>query len=66
MKAKEQKPQLNIAVVSRSADDIVKMLADWSNRYPRGRVYPMSKMSMDDELIEIEKLAKDYVLEHCG
>jgi hypothetical protein len=44
-----------------NAEDIVKRLADWSRKYPRGRVYPVSKMSMDDELIEIEKAAVAFM-----
>ena len=43
-----------------TAEEIVKALADWSNKYPRGRVYSMNKMSMDEELIEIENMAKEY------
>lgn len=46
--------------MKKTADQIVQMLADWSNKYPRGKIYHPSKMSMDDELIEIEKLAKEY------
>ena len=42
------------------AEKIVKMLSDWSLKYPRGPIYPMSKMSMDNELIEIEKAAKQF------
>lgn len=41
--------------------EIVKKLSDWSEKYPRGRVYAMSKMSMDDELVEIEKCAKEFI-----
>lgn len=41
--------------------DIVKSLAAWSEKYPRGRTYPMSKMVMDDELIAIEERAKKLV-----
>ncbi len=37
---------------------IVKMLADWSNKYPRG--YQYSSPIMDNELIEIEELAKKF------
>jgi len=44
----------------KTAEEIVKALADWSNKYPRGRVYSMNKMSMDEELIEIENMAKEY------
>jgi len=44
-----------------TAEEIVKKLADWSKKYPRGRVYPMSKQTMDNELIEIENKAKEYV-----
>jgi len=44
-----------------TAEEIVQKLAEWSKKYPRGRVYPMSKQSMDDELIEIENLAKSFV-----
>jgi len=44
----------------KTAEEIVKALADWSNKYPRGRVYSMNKMSMDEELIEIENIAKEY------
>lgn len=44
----------------KTAEEIVKKLADWSKKYPRGRVYPMSKQTMDNELIEIENEAKEY------
>ena len=43
-----------------TAEEIVKALADWSNKYPLGRVYSMNNMSMDEELIEIENMAKEY------
>jgi len=43
-----------------SAESIVAKLAEWSKKYPRGTIYPMSKISMDDELVEIENLAKEY------
>jgi hypothetical protein len=43
-----------------TAESIVAKLAEWSKKYPRGMVYPMSKISMDNELIEIENLAKRY------
>lgn len=46
------------------AIEIVKMLADWSNRYPRGRTYSFSQIKMDEELIAIEKIAKQFVKEN--
>jgi hypothetical protein len=36
-------------------------LANWSKKYLREHTYPMNKMSMDDELIEIEERAKKAV-----
>jgi len=33
-------------------------LAEWSRKYPRWQTYPMAKISMDDELIALEKRAK--------
>lgn len=45
----------------KSADDakqLVEDLAAWSTKYPRSGIYPMSKMDMDDELIELENRAK--------
>ena len=42
--------------------DVVTELAEWSKKYPRGRVYPMSKKSqMDGELISIEEKAKQLL-----
>ena len=51
--------QLSIGAVMASASQLVKDLAEWSRKYPRGRVYPMSKMSMDDELVKLEERAKE-------
>lgn len=43
-----------------TAEQIVQKLAEWSKKYPRGKVYHISKQSMDDELIAIEKEAVEY------
>lgn len=43
------------------AFNIVKELAEWSMKYPRGRVYPMSKLTMDDELVKLEEKAKQFI-----
>ena len=51
--------QLGIGDVMASASQLVKDLAEWSRKYPRGRVYPMSEISMDDELVELEERAKE-------
>lgn len=41
------------------AEDIVKALADWSRKYPKGSIYPVNRKStMDKELQDIEKAAK--------
>lgn len=45
--------------LNQKALELVKDLANWSRKYPRGEVYHMSKMSMDDELIELEERAKE-------
>lgn len=44
-----------------TAEEIVRELAEWSKKYPRGRIYPMSQKTMDDELIAIEEKAKAYI-----
>lgn len=46
---------------NKTADQIVRALSDWSNKYPRGWVYNTTKQAMDDELISIENDAKAYV-----
>ena len=51
--------QLGIGDVMASASQLVKDLAEWSRKYPRGRIYPMSKISMDDELVKLEERAKE-------
>lgn len=38
---------------------LVKDLAQWSERYPRGRTYSIRQITMDDELIEMEERAKE-------
>lgn len=43
------------------AVNIVKRLAEWSEKYPRGRIYNISKATMDDELVELEEQAKKYI-----
>jgi len=43
-----------------TAEKVVVSLSDWSKKYPRGRVYNASKMTMDDELVEIEESSKKY------
>lgn len=43
-----------------AADDIIRSLAEWSIKYPKGLIYPMSKITMDDELEQLEKRAKEY------
>jgi len=40
------------------ASHLVNDLAKWSIKYPRNRVYSMSKITMDDELINLEERAK--------
>lgn len=40
---------------------IVQDLADWSLKYPRGKVYPMRNVTMDNELIDIEERAKKLI-----
>ena len=55
----QETAQLGIGDVMASASQLVKDLAEWSIKYPRGRVYPMSKMSMDDELVKLEERAKE-------
>lgn len=40
---------------------IVEGLAAWSKKYPRGMIYSMSRITMDDELIELEEQAKQLV-----
>lgn len=47
----------------KEALEIVKSLADWSEKYPRSVVYPMSNKKMDDELIAIEERATKYITE---
>lgn len=47
----------------KSAEEIVRLLAEWSEKYPRDRIYHVSKMSMDDELIAIEKQAKEWIID---
>lgn len=39
-------------------EEVVQSLADWSKKYPKGKIYPMSKITMEDELSEIENKAK--------
>ena len=46
--------------------ELVKDFAEWSNKYPRGRVYPMSQKSMDDELIKLEERAKTLTNKEDG
>jgi hypothetical protein len=41
--------------------EIAQGLADWSRKYPRGRIYSASNMSMDDELIALEEKAKEIL-----
>lgn len=41
------------------AEQLVQDFAAWSTKYPRSKVYPMSKINMDDELIELENRAKE-------
>lgn len=41
----------------REAIKIVKDLAEWSARYPRGMIYSASNRKMDEELVELEKRA---------
>ncbi len=41
--------------------DIVQKLANWSKKYPRGRVYSFHQQKMDEELIEIEEEAKKFI-----
>ena len=55
----QETAQLGIGDVMASASQLVKDLAEWSRKYPRGRIYPMSKISMDDELVKLEELAKE-------
>jgi hypothetical protein len=44
------------------AAEIVKELAEWSKRYPRGNIYGMSgKENMDGQLIAIEERAKLFI-----
>lgn len=53
----------------REAADVLSELAKWSRKYPRGRIYGMSQMSMDEELIQIEERAKkciDQLLKNEG
>lgn len=50
--------QMDISDVAASAFQLVKDLAEWSKKYPRRKVYPVGKISMDDELIELEERAK--------
>lgn len=38
--------------------ELVQKLADWSRKYPRGRIYSFHKAHMDDELIALEDEAK--------
>ncbi len=42
----------------REAAAIVQTLAEWSERYPRSRIYLAGNHQMDDELIQIEEQAK--------
>jgi len=39
--------------------EIGKELAAWSRKYPRGSIYNLSNMVMDDELIALEERAKE-------
>lgn len=55
----QEAAQLGISDVMASASQLVKDLAEWSRKYPRERVYPMSKISMDDELVKLEERAKE-------
>ena len=50
-------------VVPSEAESIVNALVEWSLAYPRDRVYHVSKMSMDNELIALEERAKKYFTE---
>lgn len=38
--------------------ELIRDFAAWSIKYPRDRIYPMSKLHMDDELIALEERAK--------
>ena len=42
-------------------EQLIKDFADWSIKYPRSRVYPMSSLHMDDELVALEKRAKEIM-----
>ena len=46
--------------VTNECSSIVKDLAEWSEKYPRGVVYPMSRIIMDEELVALEERAKAY------
>lgn len=50
--------------LAEAAEKIVLSLAEWSRKYPRGPIYPMSQKKMDNELIEIEERAKIFCFEH--
>lgn len=45
-------------LLNAKCQELVKDLAEWSNKYPRTRIYHPSQMSMDKELIELEERAK--------
>jgi hypothetical protein len=47
---------------AKKAIEIVQTLPDWSWKYPRGKIYPMSQKSMDDELVKIEEQAKEFII----
>lgn len=42
------------------AEAIVKELAQWSKKYPRSTIYPMTNKQMDEELISIEEKANRF------
>jgi len=51
----------------KEAFEIVKSLAEWSEKYPRSRTYHTSCQSdMDGRLIEIEDMAKDLIKKQRG
>jgi hypothetical protein len=63
-KKRHAETDLEYQLVQPLVDDavaIVTKIAEWSRRYPRNVTYGISQIKMDNELIEIEELAKQLI-----
>lgn len=64
LEALTKSENLPISDAKASAIEVAKDLAEWSIKYPRGRIYGMSrKKDMDGQLIKLEERAKE-ILSH--